>query len=69
MWCGRVSVVCRRAQDTVVAIRRGGDKVVVTSIHPDHFADCTYEVDPAQVHFWRQTICVHQTCHTSSVPG
>ena len=36
-------------QDTVVAIQRSGDKVVVTSIHPDQFRDCVYEVDPAQV--------------------
>mmetsp|Transcript_13436 Transcript_13436/g.40635 ORF Transcript_13436/g.40635 Transcript_13436/m.40635 type:complete len:492 (-) Transcript_13436:416-1891(-) len=35
-------------QDTVVAIRRGGDQVVVTSIHPQDFADCTYGADPAQ---------------------
>ncbi len=37
------------AQDTVVAIQRSGDEVVVTSIHPDQFNDCIYEVDPAQV--------------------
>lgn len=34
----------------MVAIRRGGDQVVVTSIHPQDFADCTYGADPAQVH-------------------
>lgn len=46
----QINIIQQRwLQDTVVAIRCHGTKVVVTSMHPDKFADCTYDTDPAQV--------------------
>lgn len=36
-------------QDTVVAIRQGGDKLVVTSMHPENYPENTFSIDPDQV--------------------
>ena len=36
-------------QDTVVAIRRGGDSLIITSMHPDKYPESTFSVDPDQV--------------------
>ena len=36
-------------QDTVVAIRRGGDSLVVSNIQGDVYPDATFSVDPNQV--------------------
>ena len=36
-------------QDTVVAVRRSGDSLVITSMHPDKYPDSKFSVDPDQV--------------------
>jgi hypothetical protein len=36
-------------QDTVVAVRRSGDSLVITSMHPDRYPDSKFSVDPEQV--------------------
>ena len=36
-------------QDTVVAIRRGGDSLVVSNIQGDLYSEVTFSVDPNQV--------------------
>jgi len=36
-------------QDTVVAIRQGGDRLVITSLHPDKYPENSFGVNPSQV--------------------
>jgi hypothetical protein len=36
-------------QDTVVAVRRSGGSLVITSMHPDRYPDSKFSVDPDQV--------------------
>jgi N-acetylgalactosamine kinase len=35
-------------QDTVVAIRQGGDRLVITSLHPDKYPESSFGTDPSQ---------------------
>ena len=36
-------------QDTIVAIRKGGSKLTVTSLLPDKYPDMHFDTDPKQV--------------------
>ena len=38
----------RLPQDTVVAVRRGGDQLVVCNVESDKYPEKTFSVDPAQ---------------------
>jgi len=36
-------------QDTVVAIRKGGDQLVICNVDKDKYPEQTFSIDPAQV--------------------
>ena len=37
------------AQDTVVAIRKGGERLVIANLHADAYPEASFTVDPEQV--------------------
>jgi hypothetical protein len=37
------------AQDTIVAIKRGGTTLTVTSLYPDQYPDMHFDTNPGQV--------------------
>ena len=53
------------AQDTVVAVRRGGDELVVCNVDANKYPEQRFGVDPAQVGGWRSDLViadVHVSC-------
>lgn len=45
----RVHVPCFGVQDTIVAIRKGGDKLVVANLESDKYPTIEFSTDPNQV--------------------
>ena len=46
--CSACSSPVGQAQDTVVAIRRAGERLVITNLHAELYPEISFSVDPQQ---------------------